>query len=273
MDWTASVSCDADFADKVAVITGGARGQGLAHAAAFAARGAAVVVLDTRKGNRVSIPYGLATSDDFAQAQAKLSSLNDACLIIDADVSDRDAVATAFADVETRLGRVDVLVNNAGINSLRTLAELDESAWQDVLEVNLLGSCWTMQAAAPIMARSGGGRIINIASMAAIKATPRQAHYAASKAALIAMGRTLAVELGQHNITVNAICPTLVRSPQTVGLARVSKTPGGFSAPYVLPQVTSLAAEDVSAVVLWLASDAARYITGHVVPIDIGSAL
>lgn len=261
------------FEGRVVAVTGGARGQGLSHACAFASRGAQVVVLDSTTCGRGSVPYELAQVKDFAEASKALGAVTDKFVIMDVDVTDRNVVKSAFEQVDDRFGRIDVLVNNAGVNSLRSLGELDEAAWEDVLQVNLLGSCWTIQAAAPIMARNGGGRIINIASMAAVKASPRQAHYAASKSALIAMGRTLAVELGPDNITVNAICPTIVSSPQTRGLARVSASAGGFTAPYVLPGISALRPYDVSEVVIWLASDAARLLTGLVLLLDIGSTL
>jgi NAD(P)-dependent dehydrogenase (short-subunit alcohol dehydrogenase family) len=141
----------------------------------------------------------------------------------------------------------------------------------NVLEVNLLGTFWLIKHTAPHLAAAGGGRIINIASMAAFRGLAGQSHYAASKAAVVAMSRCLAVELGPSNITVNTLCPSIVLTPQTVGLSRV----GGptFPRPGVLPGSPALHPADVTDAVLWLASEGAARMTGEVLRLDQGSSL
>jgi NAD(P)-dependent dehydrogenase (short-subunit alcohol dehydrogenase family) len=256
----------------VAIVSGGARGQGLSHAAALARCGAAVAIFDTTGARVSTVPYPLADHQTFQEAHEILTRLSPEVLVRDVDVTDEAAVASAVAIVVERFGRLDMVINNAGVNSLATHDELDSAMWHDVLGVNLLGTFWMIKHAAPYLAASGGGRIINIASMAAFRGLVGQAHYAASKAAVVAMGRCLAAELGPSNITVNTVCPSIVVTPQTVGLSRAA---GGaaFPRPGVLPGSPVLDPADVTEVVLWLASEGASRMTGEVVRLDQGASL
>jgi NAD(P)-dependent dehydrogenase (short-subunit alcohol dehydrogenase family) len=260
-----------DFAGKVAIVSGGARGQGLSHAEGFARCGAAVAVFDTSASPVSTVPYPLADARTLEAAGETLAKLCSEVVVCDLDVSDEKAVATAVALVVERFGRIDIVVNNAGVNSLSPYDRLDAAMWHDVLEVNLLGTFWLIKHAAPHLGSAGGGRIINIASMAAFRGVAGQAHYAASKAAVVALSRCLAVELGPADITVNTVCPSIVVSPQTIGLSRASGA--AFPRPGVLPGSPVLQPADVTDVVLWLASDGAARMTGEVLRLDQGSSL
>lgn len=261
-----------DFAGRVAIVSGGARGQGLSHAEALARCGAAVAVFDTADARVSTVPYPLADGHTLQAALEALTGLSPEVLVSDVDVTDEVAVASAVAAVAQRFGRIDIVVNNAGVNSLAAYDRLDSAMWHDVLGVNLLGTFWMVKHTAPHLAAAGGGRIINIASMAAFRGLAGQTHYAASKAAVVAMGRCLAVELGPSNITVNTVCPSIVVTPQTVGLSRAA---GGaaFPRPGVLPGSPVLDPADVTDVVLWLASEGAARMTGEVVRLDQGASL
>lgn len=263
-----------DFSGRLVVVTGGARGQGLSHAAAFAKFGARVIVWDTTRGSRKSIPYALSGPEDFRKATSMLQQFGSENEIWDVDVSCEDEVARAAARIQEMDEPLQVLVNNAGVNSIRSLAELDREAWMDVIEVNLLGTFWPIKHLAPIMAKNGGGRIINIASLAAFRGIEGQAHYVASKAAVIGLTRCLAMELGKWKIAVNAVCPSLVNSPMSRMLAQASSGSSALFGPlYALSGVSCLEEVDVTQCVLWLASEAARHITGGVQMVDAGSLL
>jgi NAD(P)-dependent dehydrogenase (short-subunit alcohol dehydrogenase family) len=265
------VKPDFDFTGKVAIVSGGARGQGLSHAEGFARCGAAVAVFDTSATTAGTVPYPLADRGTLDAAEATLAQLSSEAIVCDVDIRDEQAVADAVTSVARTFGRIDIVVNNAGVNSLSTYDRLGEATWHDVLDVNLLGTFWLIKHAAPHLVAAGGGRIVNIASMAAFRGLTGQAHYAASKAAVVAMSRCLAVELGPADITVNTVCPSIVRSPQTIGLTRASGA--AFPRPGVLPGSPVLEPTDVTDVVLWLASEGAARMTGEVLRLDQGSSL
>ena len=213
-----------DFKGRTVIVTGGARGQGYSHAQAFACAGAAVAVFDVAAAGRPTIPYPLADAAELSRAREALAEISERTLVCEVDVTDEAAVVGAVADVVGRFGGIDIVVNNAGVNSLYSYDELTVEAWREVLEVNLLGAFWVIRHAAPHLASSLEGAIVNIASMAALRGVPKQSHYAASKAGMIAMARCLAVELGVDGITVNTICPTLVHSQQTIGLSGAARS-------------------------------------------------
>ena len=262
-----------DFTGRTVIVTGGARGQGYSHAEAFAGAGAAVAVFDSAAARRATIPYALADAAVLSQAGEGLAKISERTLVCDVDVSDEPAVAGAVAEVVGRFGGLDIVVNNAGVNSLYGYDELTAEAWRDVLEVNLVGAFGVSRHAAPHLASSPAGAIVNIASMAAVRGVPKQSHYAASKAGMIAMARCLAVELGVDGITVNTICPTLVHSQQTIGLSRAAGSGPAFAPAAALPGRGVLRPSEVTGMVLWLASPAARHVTGEVLRLDMGSSL
>ncbi|MFJ3379799.1 SDR family NAD(P)-dependent oxidoreductase [Curtobacterium sp. NPDC090217] len=228
-----------DITGRVVVITGAGRGIGRTIAERFAADGARVVALD------LAFPDGAPT---------------DSADTVTCNVADPDSVRTAVDAVVERHGTIDVLVNNAGINVDGPVAELQWADWQRCMDVNLGGVFLMSQAVAPVMQRAGRGRIINAASFAAIIPSVGSAAYAASKAAVVSFTRVLASELGPWGITVNAYAPGMVPTAMNGFATRPQEEQD------VLLDTLSLrrweTADDVSNLLLFLASDQAGYITG-----------
>ncbi len=231
-----------DLQDRVVLVTGGGRGIGRTLVDRFAAEGARVVSLD------VDFPDPVAGDAQSGVAQ------------VVCDVSDPASVTSAVDAVVERFGTVDVLVNNAGINVEGLVSELDAERWRRCFDVNVLGVFLMSQAVAEVMKRQGRGRIINAASFAAIVPSVASAAYAASKAAVVGLTRVHASELGPWGITVNAYAPGMVPSAMN-GFAEMEP-----AAQERLLNTLSLrrweSADDVANLLIFLASDAAAYVTG-----------
>jgi (+)-trans-carveol dehydrogenase len=267
-------------AGKVAFVTGAARGQGRSHAIRLAEEGADIIALDVCR-QIDSVPYPMAGPADLAETVAAVEQLDRRAVSIEADVRDLDAVQAGLDAAVAQLGRLDIVCANAGIVSYAMSGELSSQAWRDVLDVNLTGVWHTAKAAAGHLITSGnGGTIILISSVAGLKGMPIMAHYVSAKHGIIGLMRTLALELGEHGIRVNAVLPTTVSTPmvENEGFYRLlfpdieHPTSADFAArrgmsildiPYVEPV-------DVSNAVLFLASDEARYINAVALPVDGG---
>lgn len=167
-----------DFRGRVAVVTGGARGQGLSHARAFAAAGAAVAVLDIG-GDLSAVPYALSGPDDLAAAEAQLREISEQVLVLPCDIRSQDAVSGAFDKIRAAFGTVDILVNNAGVTSLVPVHAMSLDQWNQVVEVCLTGAFLCSREVVPGMIEARRGSIVNIASGAAVVGMPDQAHYTA----------------------------------------------------------------------------------------------
>jgi NAD(P)-dependent dehydrogenase (short-subunit alcohol dehydrogenase family) len=230
-----------ELAGRVALVTGGAAGIGLATARALAAAGANVVTVD-----------------------------RDAAADVVADVTDESALRSLFAD----LGRLDVLVNNAAIVTSAPFWELTEAQWGAVLDTNLSGVWRTSRAATAMLRRSPRGRIVNISSTGGVRAIPEFAHYVAAKHGVVGLTRAMAIELAGDRVTVNAILPGAVDSPMLAGLAdELGLTPADVHERWLheqlLPEV--IPPEEVTGALLWLLSDAAQHVTGHCLAVDGGA--
>ncbi len=230
---------------KVAVVTGGAGGIGRASVLALAAEGAAIGVVDRN----------LPGAEVVAAAAAKLGvkSLAVAC-----DVGDEAGVAEAFGKVVAGLGEIDILFNNAGIDTISAVADMKAAMWDEMMRVNLRSIFLCTREVLPAMQRRKWGRIINTASQLAHKGAPRMAHYAAAKAGVIGFTRSLAYEVARDGITVNAICPGPINTPLLKDIPqdwrdqKLTELPiGRFGEP-----------EEVAPTVVLLASDAGSYYIG-----------
>ena len=247
--------------DKVALVTGGARGIGRAICEAYAREGARVAVADLRAEE----------ARDTASALAEGFGLQ-------MDVTDIDSIETGVAAVEERWGGIDILVNNAGIFNMAPLAEITPEDYRRQYDVNVGGTIFAARAVVPVMRRRGGGAIVNFASQAGRRGEPNITIYCSTKAAVISVTQSLALELASDNIRVNAIAPGVVDTPMwdvVDGLfAKYENRPKGEKKRLVgeaVPLGRMGVPEDIGPPAVFLASDDARYITAQTLNVDGGN--
>ncbi len=245
-----------DLAGKVAIVTGASRGIGQAIAEQYAQCGAKVV-LSSRK------------QEGLDEVAAGIKAVGDEALPVAAHNGDKTALRALVETAVSAYGRVDILVNNAATNPhFGTLLEAEDSMWQKTIEVNIMGLVWLTQAVVPHMRANGGGKIVNVASINGLRPGRMQGIYSMTKASIISLTQTLAMELAPDNIQVNAIAPGLVQTRfaraiwenETLLEAILARTPAGrIGAP-----------EDIIGIALYLASPASAYTTGQVFVVDGG---
>jgi SDR family mycofactocin-dependent oxidoreductase len=268
---------------KVALVTGAARGQGRSHAIRLAEDGADIIAVDLCE-QLPTVLYRGATPEDLSETVAEVEKLDRRIVSRQADVRSLAAMEAAVADGVAELGRLDIVVANAGIFSSAPVHELTEQQWDEMIEVNLSGVWKTVRAAIPVLIEQGeGGSIILISSTGGTQGFPNFAHYVAAKHGVVGLARTMCNELGRYNIRTNAIQPTSVLTDMIdhVDMYRLFRpdleTPTRdefrealLGAMNVLP-VPWIDPRDVSHAVAWLASDEARYVTGISLPVDAGA--
>ena len=242
---------------RVALVTGGSRGIGRAAAECLAAAGNAVAVNYTSR------------ADAAEEVVTAIAAAGGNAISVGADVSDPDAVADMFQQVESELGRVEILVNNAGITRDNLLLRMGEDEWERVIAVNLKSVYLCSKRALRSMVRNRWGRIISIGSVAGLSGNPGQSNYAASKAGVIGFTKSLAKEVGSRGITVNVVAPGFIATDMTLELGEEAAMSAG-GATSVGRLGTPL---EVASAVEYLAGDGASYITGHVLVVDGGLAL
>jgi SDR family mycofactocin-dependent oxidoreductase len=262
----------AEFAGKVAFITGAAHGQGRATALALAGEGARVAAFDLAQP--LSYPgYEMGSQSELDSLVAACAELGSECLAFSGDVRDDSAIRAAVDATVSGFGRIDILFNNAGICAYGLAHELTEDAWDTMLDINLKGAWLVARRVIPVMIRQRSGVIINNSSVAGLRGMARLSHYAASKWGLTGLTKSWAIELAPYGIRVNSIHPTGVNTPMNDGLAALEGlTPQEIaerSAGNLLP-VPWIEPKDVANAVLYLASDRARYVTGAPLVIDAG---
>jgi 3-oxoacyl-[acyl-carrier protein] reductase len=244
--------------DQVAIVTGGSRGIGQAIARAFAAEGAKVVIV--YRGSQAAAD-GLAT---------EIREKGGTALALQVDVTNAQDVQMAVERVEKEIGLVTVLVNNAGIVKDDLFVRMEPEAWSSVLATNLGGTYNFCKAIAYSMMRARRGRIINVSSVAAEHVNQGQTNYAASKGAINAFTRALAVELASRGVTVNAVAPGFIETDMS---AAVRNKAGDFIEKKLIPMKRLGKPEDIARVVVFLASEDSSYITGQVLTVDGGLSL
>jgi len=260
---------------KVVLVTGAARGMGRAHAVRMAKEGADVVAVDIC-GPLAGVPYEPASPEDLDETVRLVEQLDRRIIPAVVDVRDLGALRQAVDGAVAELGRLDVVVANAGICIPRAWDQVTPEIFDETLGVNVTGVWNTVMAGAPHLVRAGGGSIVLISSAAGLKVQPFMVPYTTSKFAVRGMAKAFAVELARHSIRVNSVHPTGVSTPMGTGdmqaaLGEAMATDPRLGAMFMnLLPVETTQPEDVADTVLFLASDESRYVTAHAMAVDAG---
>jgi len=247
-----------EFKDRVALVTGAARGIGKEIARILFDAGATVVVADLLQGDVDSACSEIAGSTESSADAARICGFT-------CDVADADSVWALFKSIKDRIGRLDILVNNAGITRDGVFGRMTLEQWKKVIDVNLTGTYLCCRQGLAMLRKSKAGRIVNLSSVAA-SGNIGQANYSASKAGVIGLTKTLALELARYNLTVNAVAPGFIDTEMTREVPEkarqdwIERVPAGRAG----------SVEDVARAVVFLASDRASYLTGEVLEVDGG---
>jgi len=231
--------------NKVAIVTGGTGGMGTTHARALVAEGAKVVIADL----------------DDAKGEALAAELGENARSVHLDVTSEDDWATAVAATLEAFGRIDVLVNNAGIANGAPITEFDAEAWRRIIDINLTGTFLGIRAVSPIMADAGAGSIINISSVEGLRGSAGLHGYVASKFGVRGLTKSVALELGPRGVRVNSVHPGFIETPMTAGID---------AGDLLIPLGRGARPEEVSQTIVFLASDESSYSTGAEFVVDGG---
>jgi SDR family mycofactocin-dependent oxidoreductase len=270
--------------NKVALITGAARGQGRSHAVKMAAEGADIIAVDVCEQIN-TVPFPMSTEEDLQETVRLVEERDRRIFARKTDVRDLEGLTAAVDAGVAELGRLDIVVANAGIASVGAVGDLSSEQWQDMVDVNQTGVWHTCKVAVPhLRAHGDGGSIVITSSTAGLHGFANLAHYVAAKHGLVGLMRVLAVELGPERIRVNTIHPTQTNTPMLMNeqnyalfcpsldnpgpddLARASQAMHTLPVPWVEP-------EDISNAIIFLTSDEGRYITGVTLSVDAGADL
>jgi SDR family mycofactocin-dependent oxidoreductase len=270
-----------DLSGRAALVTGAARGVGREVALGLAEAGADLALFDRCKA-LTTTAYAMASSDDLAAVRDEVLRLGRRCLTREVDVTDLPGMTAAVDDVVRDLGRLDIVVPNAGITTYGKLWELTEEQWDETIDVNLKGTWITLKAVVPRLIEQGSGSIVLVSSTAGLRGCANLSHYVASKHGGIGLMTSLAMELGELGIRVNAICPGRMKTPMVAfpECYAIWAGPGASEADHdrvtraehLLP-VDVLPVSAVRDAVVFLASDAAKHLTGVALPVDLGEML
>ncbi|HEX3787367.1 MAG TPA: mycofactocin-coupled SDR family oxidoreductase [Pseudonocardiaceae bacterium] len=265
---------------KVALITGGARGQGRAHAITSAREGAEVILVDI--ADQIdSVDYPMARADDLAETVRQVEALDRRALAITADVRSQEQLDAAVASGIAEFGRIDILIANAGIWTQAPFWELSEESWTDMIDVNLTGVWKSAKAVAPHMIERGSGSIVITSSVNGLEPGVNYAHYVSAKHGVIGLMKNIALELAPYGIRCNSINPGAIRTPMTdhqgawdmfaghPNGTEADMLAGGYHF-HALKGRTFLPPQVIADTALYLNSDLAAAVTGVTIPVDAG---
>ena len=268
---------------KVALITGGARGQGRAHALTSAREGADVVLVDIAD-QLETVPYGMATADDLAETVRQVEALDRRALAVTADVRDQGQLDEAVSRGIAEFGKIDILIANAGIWTQGPFWELSEQSWDEMIGVNLTGVWKSAKAVAPHMIERQSGSIVITSSVNGLEPGMNYAHYVAAKHGVIGLMKNIALELAPHGVRCNSINPGAIKTPMTdhqgawdmfaghEGGTEADLIEGGYHF-HALKGRTFLSPQVIADTALYLNSDLAAAVTGVTIPVDAGHML
>lgn len=268
--------------EQVAFITGGARGQGRSHALALAREGADIAICDIAAPID-TVPYPLADEGDLAETKRQVEELGRRCVAVKADVRDTEQTEAAVAQTISELGRIDIALANAGVCGFGAFTEITDEMWDDMIGTDLTGVFKTLRAVVPHLVERGSGRIVATSSMGGKMGNPNLAHYVAAKWGVIGLVKTLALEVADKGVTVNAVCPATVDTEMVHNDALYGLFAPDLEKPTkadVEPRYTAMnpvpepwtPAEEISAAILYLVSPAARMVTGTTLDVCMGAS-
>lgn len=259
--------------DKVAIVTGGVRGNGFAAALIMAGEGADIAIADICD-NMETIPYDMSTDKMMNEAVEQIKAMGRKAVGIKCDVRKAADVEAMVEKVIETFGKIDILVNNAGNTSMVAIAEMDEQTWDEVLDTHLKGTYLCSHYVLSHMIEQHSGNIVSISSVGGQRGFGMGGHYCAAKHGIIGLNKAMAMETADHNIRCNVVCPGTVWTPMMQGIAEYFGMEGDdakeqFFAGHLIkdPYVES---EDIARAVLWLVSDDTRNITGNMITVDGG---
>ncbi|HEX2074048.1 MAG TPA: mycofactocin-coupled SDR family oxidoreductase [Geodermatophilus sp.] len=265
---------------KVALITGGARGQGRAHATTCAREGADVILVDIAD-QMETVPYAMATKEDLDETVRQVEALDRRALAVTADVRSQEQLDEAVGRGLAEFGQIDILIANAGIWTQGAFWELSEQAWDEMIGVNLTGVWKSAKAVAPHMIERQTGSIVITSSINGLEPGMNYAHYVAAKHGLVGLMKNIALELAPHGIRCNSVHPGAIKTPMTdhqgawdmfaghEGGTEADMIEGGYSF-HALKGTTFMSPQVIADTALYLNSDLAAKVTGVTIPVDAG---
>jgi SDR family mycofactocin-dependent oxidoreductase len=258
---------------KIAIVTGGARGNGLSAACLMADEGADIVIADICK-NMETIPYEMSTEETMQAAVERIKDKGRRALGIKCDVRKAADVEAMVNKVIETFGRIDILVNNAGNSSMVAISEMDEQTWDEVLDTHLKGTYLCSRYVLPHMIEQQSGNVVSISSVGGQRGFGMGGHYCAAKHGIIGLNKSMAMETADHNIRCNVVCPGTVWTPMMQGIAAYCDMEDEegreqFTTGHLIKE-PAIEPDDVGRAVLWLVSDESRCITGNMITVDSG---
>ncbi|QTA81414.1 Short-chain dehydrogenase/reductase [Desulfonema limicola] len=258
---------------KTAIITGGARGNGLAAAKCMAAEGADIVIADICE-NMKTLPYNLATPEVMAGAVKEIEAMGRKAAGIKCDVRKAADVESMVNQVMETFGKIDILVNNAGNSSMIAISEMSEETWDEVLDTHLKGMFLCCRYVLPHMIAQHSGKVVSISSVGGQRGFGMGGHYCAAKHGMIGLNKSIAMEVADHNINANVVCPGTVWTDMMKGIAEFFGMEGDdakeqFFAGHLMKE-REVTPEDIGKAVLWLCIEDSQNITGNMITVDQG---